>query len=173
MTLHIDLNTLFIIQAISIVLIIVLGCIVVKLLKLVKRLSNQISENNRLLYFNLKDSNQMKYDIDDTLDHIEQIETNVSELSRALNIKIQYDIAEAERKVYPTPEVSRMITETIQEQVEIEMILSKNLAAPSGEYVDDITYRVLKTYPKIDPDYIARKCLSVIEVELAQYRSTE
>lgn len=173
MTIHIDMNTLFIVQLISIISILVLGVIVIKLLKLVKRLTDQLSDNNRLLYFNLKDSNQMKYNMDDTLDRIDLIETNVSQLSSDLQIKIQRDEEESKRKVYPTPELSRMIAETIREQVEIEMILSKNLTAPSGEYVDEICHRVMKTYPKIEPDYILRKCLSVIEVELAQYRSSE
>lgn len=173
MTIHIDMNTLFIIQLITLCSAIGLGITTIHLVKKVKRLTDQISENNRLLYFNLKSSRHSEQMVDDVLDRIEMIDTNVSTLSTNLQIKIKNDNEEKQRKIYPTPELAKLIAETIREQIDMEFSLSKNLSAPSGEYVDNITYTVMQTYPKVHPDYITRKCIAIIENELSRFRSSE
>lgn len=170
MTITIDTNAFVIMQSILILFIIGLVVLTIVLTRIISRLSRQLEDSNRLLYFNMRDSRDVKETMKYCKEDIKQIQDNVKLLSSGLQIKIQQDREKASKKVYPKPDVARMITETIREQVTIEMLLSKNLSAPSREYVNVIAQNVSQTYPEIHQDYIAKKCLAVIEDELRARR---
>ena len=166
----IDVNILFVVQCISIVLIIGLSITTIVLVRLVKKLSDRVNDTNRIGYFNWKECSQLKQTTNDIIDLNEQIITTVKTIADDLEVKIKQENEEKQKKIYPTPELSKMITETIQEQIEMEIVLSRNLTAPSNEYITNITYNVMQTYPQVHPDYIHKKCLAIIESELDRYR---
>ena len=68
-----------------------------------------------------------------------------------------------QKKVYPRPQLASEITQTIKEQITIELSNSKKLKAPSSNYLSKIVKNVSKTYPDVDIEYIASKTIAMVE----------
>jgi hypothetical protein len=68
-----------------------------------------------------------------------------------------------QKKVYPRPQLASEITQTIKEQITIELSNSKKLKAPSSNYLSKIVQNVSKTYPDVDIEYIASKTIAMVE----------
>jgi len=66
-------------------------------------------------------------------------------------------------KIYPRPQLASEITATIKEQINIELSKSRKLKAPNSNYLNNIVYNVAKTYPEVDMEYIASKCIAMLE----------
>lgn len=172
MTIHIDSSALIIIASITAVLIVAFIVTTSILIHLVRSMRNQMTDQNRLLYSVWKDSNRSKYMIDHTLDEIEQIETNVSTLASELDIHIQTEKENRERKIYPTPDLSKLIEQTIREQFAIHLILRRNMRAPIKGALDEISAVVQATYPNVNTEYIAMKCIAFMESEMEPEESS-
>lgn len=173
MTIHIDSNTLIILACVATILITTLIITTSILIHIVRGMRHQIMYQNRILYSVWKDTRQSKYMVDHTLDQIELIETNVSTLASELDIHIQKEQEERDRKIYPMPELAKQIEATIQEQFAIQLILRRNMRAPIKGALNDISDVVQKTYPHVDVEYIASKCIAFMESQLSESESDE
>jgi len=76
---------------------------------------------------------------------------------------LQQQQAQHQQKIYPRPQVANEITATIKEQIQMELIKSRKLKAPRADYLNNIIENVAKTYPDVAIDYIANKCVAIIE----------
>lgn len=102
----------------------------------------------------------------ETNDYVKYLAQEVDSLSSS-NEMILRNMQEGggnhQKKVYPRPQLANEIAATIREQIGIELIKSKNLRAPSANYLHTIVKNVSNTYPGIDVDYIANKCIAIME----------
>ena len=65
--------------------------------------------------------------------------------------------------IYPRPQLANEITQTIKEQINIELAKSKKLKVPQSDYLRNITLNVSRTYPEVNLEYIANKTIAIIE----------
>ncbi len=163
MTIHIDALTAYILIAIFGVIAIVSVTVTIVLMKRLKAIRLQLEDNNRLLYFNLKDSMDARSKTTACFQEIETIRTDLHVLSSGLQIKLQKEEESARRKKFPKPDEVLQITETIKDQLSIQASLRSEQKIPLGGAVPDITENVIRTYPEISEDYIINKCISVIQ----------
>ena len=171
MTIQINEITGYVIISILSVLCILSMTFFVIVLRKMCNMKHQLEDTNRLLYFNLKSHTQLQESIHTLTSMIDDVQSDVETISSDLEIKIQKDEEKASRKIYPKPDLAKMITSTIKEQIQIEMSLSKNLKAPSGDYVEIITSAVLQTYPEVHPDYLTKKCIALIDDYIIEFQS--
>ena len=85
-----------------------------------------------------------------------------SELSKRFD-NLEEELTNDRDNVMPLPQLSEMIEATIREQISIEIALSVKMRLPRKDLVEIITVNVCKTYPFVDKNYIAKKCLALIE----------
>lgn len=63
----------------------------------------------------------------------------------------------------PTPEESEEMRKTILENINMEVLLSKNLKIARKDSTRNIIDNTLETYPEIQPEYIVKLSLAMIE----------
>lgn len=63
----------------------------------------------------------------------------------------------------PTPEESEAMRKTILENINMEVLLSKNLKIARKDSTRNIIDNTLETYPDINPEYIIKLSLAMIE----------
>lgn len=63
----------------------------------------------------------------------------------------------------PTPEESEEMRKTILENINMEVLLSKNLKIARKDSTRNIIDNTLETYPDINPEYIIKLSLAMIE----------
>lgn len=162
MTIHIDMNVL--IACLSGIIGIIIGVVIALIVdrKRMKRILFKLEEQNRLLYFTHRDYDEVKYEIAQIHDELEGIETNTHDLVSYLVEKRQEEMTKP--KVYPRPDLSRQITETIREQIQMKFALSHEMSAPKKDLLlADLTRIVAATYPEVDPEVITYRCIAVVE----------
>ena len=110
----------------------------------------------------------MVIDNDDQIKHaLTTINTNIGSLSsstlRGLE-EIKKDVhIKVNKKYFPTPNISKMMRETIMECINIEVLLNKDLRIPNPNSVDHIVHTVLQTYPDVDVEYATKLTFAMIE----------
>ena len=111
---------------------------------------------------NLKEDtmNALSY-IADTVESLSS--SNETVLRKMYAMQQQQQQQQQQHRVYPRPQVANEITATIKEQIQMELIKSRKLKAPRADYLNHIIENVSKTYPDISIDYIANKCVAIIE----------
>ena len=111
---------------------------------------------------NLKEDtmNALSY-IADTVESLSS--SNETVLRKMYEMQQQQQQHQQQHRVYPRPQVANEITATIKEQIQMELIKSRKLKAPRADYLNHIIENVSKTYPDISIDYIANKCVAIIE----------
>lgn len=150
---------------------IVCGIILFVVCRSMKRIRRQLDETNRLLYFNHLGYRNTSQAIVDTQYQMELIYDQLETLSTNLHIHIETEENKSNRKIYPRPDMVKQITSTILEQFDTFWTLSRNLKAPSNDYLDTITMNVMNTYPEIEPQYIINKCIAITQQKLDQIGS--
>ena len=65
--------------------------------------------------------------------------------------------------IYPTPDLSRAIDQTIKDQITNEFTLSYKLKAPRSNYLQTIVTNVSRTYPQISIEYITKRTVAMVE----------
>ena len=103
----------------------------------------------------------------DTMNALEYIANTIESLSSS-NETVLRKMAtlqqnQQHQKIYPRPQLANEITQTIKEQITIELSNSKKLKAPSSNYLSRIVQNVSKTYPEVDIEYIASKTIAYME----------
>lgn len=171
MTIQINAETMFILQCVSIALTLIISIILFIVLRTMKRMKKQLTDMQHMMYFNMKDTHQTKYMVDNMYDQIEMMDTHIQSLTDHIEERQRIETEKANKKVYPTPDVAKSISETIRDQISIEISLSQHLSAPPNDYVDTIIENVIKTYPNIDIQYISKKCFAMLEDTIRELKS--
>lgn len=163
MTIHIDTLTSIIVISILGIIAIFFGITTFIMISKLKHCNRQLEDTNRLLYFNLKDATIARSQTSKCLEEIEAIHVDINELSSGLQIKLQRDEERSRKKRYPKPDEVKQITETIKDIMSIEALKRSEQKSPLGGALVDISYIVCQTYPDIDPNYIADKCIVTMQ----------
>lgn len=140
----------------------------ITLFVLYRKYKRQSAETDRLLYFNLKHSSDVSSQMDYLIESIEHAQSDVNQLSEQLHIKIQKDQEEANRRIWPKPDLAKQITDTIEEQLAIQFVLNRNQKSPRSDALNIITENTIKTYPNVSIDYITHKCIAVVEQGISE-----
>jgi len=152
----------------SIVVLVLLVALIIGLIVMVNRLLDRVSTLSYLLQQNSRkvqflDSHSIK--LTNALKEQHEVLTS---LTTSVGQTLKQYAAEMNRQIMPTPQLAEMMNQTIQEQIAIEVSLSKHKLAPDSGYVEKIIANVKATYPHIKEEYIVKKCMAAIEVALSK-----
>ena len=89
----------------------------------------------------------------------------ISSLTSSINNTLQEYRKRSEEKIYPTPQLSEMISTTIGEFIrqEISMIRDMRIPmSPEDPVTVKITRNVIRTYPHVDEEWIAKKVIQIV-----------
>lgn len=86
---------------------------------------------------------------------IEQTEKKLDSVIKTKNLLKEFRL--------PTPEESEAMRKTILENINVEVLLSKNLKIARKDSTRNIIDNTLETYPEIEPEYVIKMCLAMIE----------
>ena len=157
---------------VSIILILVLVCLVI-ILKMKKITNDLLSSLTFSLY-------QLRIDQEKSIDKLIESDTeikkamviinkNIGSLSSG-NEAVEKKLNEVIAKKHlltdyrlPTPEESEAMRKTILENINMEVLLSKNLKIARKDSTRNIIDNTLSTYPDIEPEYIIKLSLAMIE----------
>lgn len=110
---------------------------------------------------------QMSYNIHLMKNEVDENTLSITDCAETLQTSVtkslEYMEEKSKEKIMPLPQLSKMITETIAEHVNlhIKMNQDRNIV-PKTEF-DEIVIAVCMTYPNVDRKYIIMKVAAVIE----------
>ena len=96
-------------------------------------------------------------------DTVESLSSSNETVLRKMYSLQQQQQSQHPDRMYPRPQLASEITQTIKEQIQMEMIKSRKLKAPRADYLHNIIENVSKTYPDVSLEYITNKCVAIIE----------
>lgn len=110
---------------------------------------------------------QLSYNLFRLKDDMNENHLNVTESLETLQSSVANTLEDMRRqsqeKIYPMPQLSNMITETIAEQIQIHSKLNSNRRVVPKEDFEKIITSVCLTYPNVSKEYIVEKTISIIE----------
>ena len=151
--------------------------IVVVLLVYMRSIKRSISELNRIMFTILKKDEKYDNSHDDIKRALTVVNGNIGSLSSSTDL-VHQEIQQLantnkqtlnELKAYstssilPTPNISKMMRETILENINIEVLLSKGMTIPNKKSTEHIIENTAKAYPDVDKEYTVKLCLAMIE----------
>lgn len=93
----------------------------------------------------------------------DEIKDNIGSLSSSTKEVIQ-ELKQVSSEPYmPTPNVTKMMRDTILELINMEVLLSHNMTIPNKESTQHIIDGTLETYPNVKKEYTIKLCLAMIE----------
>lgn len=93
----------------------------------------------------------------------DEIKDNIGSLSSSTKEVIQ-ELKQVSSEPYmPTPNVTKMMRDTILELINMEVLLSHNMTIPNKESTQHIIDGALETYPNVKKEYTIKLCLAMIE----------
>ena len=110
---------------------------------------------------------QMNYNIHLMKNEVDENTLSITDCAETLQTSVtkslEYIEEKSKEQIMPLPQLSKMITETIAEHVNlhIKMNQDRNIV-PKTEF-DEIVIAVCMTYPNVDRKYIIMKVAAVIE----------
>lgn len=110
---------------------------------------------------------QMNYNIHLMKNEVDENTLSITDCAETLQTSVtkslEYMEEKSKEQIMPLPQLSKMITETIAEHVNlhIKMNQDRNIV-PKSEF-DEIVIAVCMTYPNVDRKYIIMKVAAVIE----------
>lgn len=110
---------------------------------------------------------QLSYNLFRLKDDMNENHLNVTESLETLQSSVANTLEDMRRqskeKIYPMPQLSNMITETIAEQIQIHSKLNNNRRVVPKEEFEKLITAVCMTYPNVSEEYITEKAVSIIE----------
>lgn len=110
---------------------------------------------------------QLSYNLFRLKDDMNENHLNVTESLETLQSSVANTLEDMHRrsqeKIYPMPQLSNMITETIAEQIQIHSKLNSNRRVVPKEDFEKIITATCLTYPNVSKEYIVEKTISIIE----------
>lgn len=113
----------------------------------------------------INDQSRMIYTMDKQIRYLQTTAHDTQETITSLSTSVVSTIQESSKPkyIYPDPDLVDKITKTVIDLISMEMILSKDMQYPPRESTNMIVQATLKTYPHVNPDYLIKKTLSIIE----------
>lgn len=163
--------------ALSLIACTVLTAITILSIVLIK-MQNRMEDMSRMMYIIIKKNDIMVNSDDDIKHALSTINTNLKNVSNEINdnigslssstskalLDIKKDTSlHREMGYYPTPNISKMIRETIMECINIEVLLNKDIRIPNPNSVNHIIETVISTYPDVNKTYVTKLCMAMIE----------
>lgn len=105
----------------------------------------------------LSNTDDIQHDFDTTYSSITKLNNNV-----ALYLN-QEEQRRSTTFIMPKPDQSKVIDETIREQIITEATLAKSMRVIDKNLINIIAENVEKTYPNVDKNYLTKKILMRIE----------
>ena len=105
----------------------------------------------------LSNTDDIQHDFDTTYSSITKLNDNV-----ALYLN-QEEQRRSSTFIMPKPDQSKVIDETIREQIITEATLAKSMRVIDKNLINIIAENVEKTYPNVDKSYLTKKILMRIE----------
>jgi hypothetical protein len=105
----------------------------------------------------LSNTDDIQHDFDTTYSSITKLNNNV-----ALYLN-QEEQRRSSTFIMPKPDQSKVIDETIREQIITEATLAKSMRVIDKNLINIIAENVEKTYPNVDKSYLTKKILMRIE----------
>ena len=105
----------------------------------------------------LSNTDDIQHDFDTTYSSITKLNNNVASY---LN---QEEQRRSTTFIMPKPDQSKVIDETIREQIITEATLAKSMRVIDKNLINIIAENVEKTYPNVDKSYLTKKILMRIE----------
>ena len=105
----------------------------------------------------LSNTDDIQHDFDTTYSSITKLNNNVASY---LN---QEEQRRSSTFIMPKPDQSKVIDETIREQIITEATLAKSMRVIDKNLIAIIAENVEKTYPNVDKNYLTKKILMRIE----------
>lgn len=126
-------------------------------------MKRKFDELSRIMFTILKKEKYQEEELIDirkalhkSYDRIESLSTSTKTVINELNTVNN-------KTILPTPQLSNMIKETINEQITIETLLSNKMRLPNRKSTGYIIENTAKTYPNVDKEYIVKLCMAMIE----------
>ena len=133
-----------------------------------KRLADKLDSMTMSLYLTNKklesDSDMNKTSFTEIKKALTIINSNIGSLSSGIEeLKKDTEKKSNSPTRLPLPEESKAMRETILENINVEVLLSKNLRIASRDSIRKIIDATVEAYPDIDLVYTIKLCLAVIE----------
>lgn len=130
---------------------------------LINPLKKKLNEQLQIMHLLFKRNGLNNDKLYDISNENSEIKENITSLSTSIDTLLKDLQKSNDKKIFPTPELAKMIDSTIREQIAIETALSHNMKIAKKSSVTNIVTVVTMTYPFVDEEYITKKCLSIIE----------
>lgn len=157
--------------------ILMLVAIIIILLALIIPMKRQIRELNRIMFTILRKDEKYDNSHDDIKRALSVINGNIGSLSSSTDQVFQelHNVSTSTKQalnelnavsnnpVMPTPNITKMMRETIMENINIEVLLSQGMRIPNKQSTQHIIENTIKTYPAVDKEYTVKLCLAMIE----------
>ena len=130
---------------------------------LINPLKKKLNEQLQIMHLLFKRNGLNNDKLHDISNENSEIKENITSLSTSIDTLLKDLQKSNDKKIFPTPELAKMIDSTIREQIAIETALSHNMKIAKKSSVTNIVTVVTMTYPFVDEEYITKKCLSIIE----------
>lgn len=110
---------------------------------------------------------QMNYNIHLMKNEVDENTLSITDCAETLQTSVtkslEYIEEKSKEQIMPLPQLSKMITETIAEHVNLHIKINQDRnIVPKSEF-DEIVIAVCMTYPNVDRKYIIMKVAAVIE----------
>lgn len=143
----------------------------------IHRIKKYISDINSQLFALNKRCERNREDIYDIKKALLTINGNIGTLSSSTD-QITEEIASLDNStrkalndlkalsnnpVMPTPNITKMMRETILDNINIEMLLSSGMKIPNKQSTQHIIENTVATYPDVDREFTVKLCLAMIE----------
>lgn len=141
--------------------------------KLIK-IQNRMNDLSQMMYLIIKKYDLIDTSCDDIKHALGTVNSNLKAVDQGINDNIR-SLSSSTDKVLeqfndvssepylPTPNITKMIRETILENINIEVLLSHNMTLPNKQSTQHIIDSTVKTYPNVDKEYLVKLCLAMIE----------
>lgn len=124
----------------------------------------KIDEMNRIMFFILKKDEKYDNSHTDIKHALSIINSNIGSLSSSTSQLIEeIEMTINNRSDFPTPNVSKLIRETILENIKMEVLLSQGMKLPNKQSTRHIIDNTINTYPNINKEYMVKLCMAMIE----------
>lgn len=128
-------------------------------------MKRRMIEISQMMYVMFRKESKYDNSHDSIRNALSIINNNIDSLSSSIDNVFDQIVKKSNKTPnrLPTPSVSKEIRETILENINMEVMLSKGMRIPNRESIIHIAEVAIKTYPDIDPTYIVKMTVSMVE----------
>ena len=163
---------------IAVILLFIFCVISLSMFIMLRNMKNRMTEMSTMMYVLIKKNDIQIESSDDIKQALSTINSNLRNVSNEINGNIgslSSSTSKALKEIkadtsvyskegyYPTPNISKMMRDTILECINIEVLLNKNMRIPNPNSSTHIIETVINTYPNVNKEYTTKLCMAMIE----------